>query len=1027
MCPMNCRWFVEVVSSKKLVAILFATALLLPLFATQISAAEPPKFTPEQLVQLREAKKLNDQAVELEKQGKYKEALEPAKKVLEVRQKILGEKNPITATALMLVGHLSQNSGDAAAAKSYFEQALAIRQEVLGKEHADTATTLSKLGFVLQSQGDYAGAKANYTKAVAIRKKVLGEKDPDYAAALANMGYVLEATGDFGGARPYYEQSLAILQEVRGPKHPATAQALSNMGVLLRSTGDYEAAKPYFEKTLAIRQEALGPKHPMTAGALDNMGLNLQALGQFAQAKPYFEQALAIRQEVLGPKHPATIGSLNNMGRLLGAGLKDPAAARPYYEKALAISQEVHGPKHPQTILLLNNLGLTLIFQGDYTAAKPYLQQAVDFRREVYGAKHPKTAHSLANLASAEVGLGDWAAAGQDQLRARKALREHVARVLPSLSQREQLQFVQNVDAGPLHQALSMGLYQKEHKPLGSLSFEFWVNGKAVIQESLAERAELAMASTDPNLKGIVQELQSIRTQMAKLSQTTPAPSESEAYLKQVDGLEQREQELADKLNAGLGRRDKIRWFNNGEVRRGMPAGVVLIDIARFAPFDFKATGNQARKLPAHYVAWVVPPARDGEVRVIDLGDADKIDAAVEAFQVAFKNCQSTDKEKNPLQKLGERSAEQELKTTLGAVGKLVLDPLKPHLKKKTDVIISPDAALWLVPWSALPIDGDKYAIEQWNIRYVTSARDLVAVKQKLPLNPPDIFANPNYNLAVKAMPDALASVLSGKIKEVSTGMLDAKLLAADERRVRSASNFGPVPQLPATAQEAAAIAPNLKKFASGEPFTFAGNAALEGAFKRLRSPRVLVMSTHGFFLPEQHAKEDNTERLDIDDETKVARRSLDKNGEALENPLVRCGLLLAGCNNRDQLSPDSTLDDGVLTGMEIVGTDLRGTELVVLSACETGIGKVNNGEGVAGLRQAFQLAGAQSVVATLWQIPDQATAQLMNDFFANLAAGQSKPDALRNAQLKTIKARRDKYGAAHPLFWAAFTLTGGN
>ncbi len=617
------------------------------------------------------------------------------------------------------------------------------------------------------------------------------------------------------------------------------------------------------------------------------------------------------------------------------------------------------------------------------------------------------------NLAWLYQSLGETDKAASECDRVRRIVRRHEAEVLPVLSEQEQLKYIERSDETRFHLAISFGRLHRDEAVLAEQSAGWLINGKAVVQESLAERALLARDSTDPALAGRIEKLLAVRTELAGRSLAMPKRGEEADHRRKLAELSGQEQGLARQVNLAVGRAaHETHWVEAAAVRGALAGDAVLVNIARFRPHIFESKGSETHWEPARYVAWVIPAAGKGNVEIVDLGTADQIDEAIEGTRQAIEQSAAKIKKSDD-----EEPAEQAALKPLTALAELVLVPLKPHLAQAKQLVLSPDSNLWLVPWAALPVEEGKYAIEAWQIRYVTSGRDLVA-EQLTSQSPnrkatrPRVFADPDYDLDGKQTLAATRAVLRGKETQ----------LALRSATGRSESGLPQAKRLPATAVEARLITPALESYAHEAPTVYSEQYALEGVLKLATSPKVLVLSTHGYYLADEEIKLDDKAGGAGDssgDSKRTAALTVD--GKPLENPLLRCGLLLAGCNQ----PPSDAVDDGVVTGMEIVSLDLRGTDLVVLSACQTGLGQVRNGEGVAGLRQAFQLAGAKAVVSTLWRIPDAETATLMSDFFGNLAVGQPKAEALRNAQLSLIKARRHETGAAHPLYWAAFTVTG--
>ncbi|MFO0810961.1 MAG: CHAT domain-containing tetratricopeptide repeat protein [Gemmataceae bacterium] len=903
-------------------------------------------------------------------------------------------------------------------AEKLYERAVRLAPRVFGPEHLDTASLLNNLANVYSDQGKYAESEPLHRRALAIREKALGPDHPYVARSLTNLAAMYSDQGKYGEAEPLYSRALAIFEKALGPDHPDVAGRLTSLALLYKAQAKYGEAEPLFRRALAFREMALGPDHPGTAGGLANLALLYRAQGKFGEAEPLHRRALAIFEKALGPDHPDVAASLNNLAVLYNAQGK-AGEAEPLFRRALSIREKAFGPDHPNVAESLNNLATLYLAQGKYTELEPLYRRALAIKERALGPDHPDVALGLYNLAILRCAQMEWKDAGDLLDRQRRGVRRFVARELPALPQADQLTFLEATDEDNLHVALALGLERRSDPTLASRSAEWLANGKAVAHQALAERALVERDLSSPARRELMQQLQDVRRRHAALAMVTAKPGEEGQRTDQLRVLDSQRVELERKLATASGStpRPADPWVDLADIRRRVPADGVLVEIARFRGHDFA----KAKIVAPRYAAWLIPPAGQGDVQIIDLGPANVIDAAVVAVRKAMQDAQGDSLNRSKtvevkslsrpksIAAIGERDAEAMTRQPLDALAKLVLHPLLPTIAGKVHWIVSPDASLWLVPWAALPLDRTTYAIEKHTIIHVVSGRDLAAARPtpRTDGGAPTVLADPDFDLS-----PADAAVLTKKL------LPGSQSVAQGLGGLPPSARLSKVSRLPGTATEATAIKPSIQKYGGREPWLYVGGNALEAVAKALKGPRVAVFSTHGFALPDQEVERDDKAGPSADNSKKAVKV---KGGGALENPLLRCGLLLAGCNRRGE----GTGEDGVLTGLEIVGTDLRGTELVVLSACETGLGDVRNGEGVAGLRQAFQLAGARSVVATLWQVPDRESAALMAAFFDGLAAGQPKADALRAAQLAQIESRRKQGGAAHPYFWAAYTLTG--
>ncbi len=848
------------------------------------------------------------------------------------------------------------------------ERALALREKTLGAEHPDTANSLDALAMIYRNKGDYAHAEPLYRRALAIREKTLGAGHLDTAFSLYELAALYHNKGDYAHAEPLYRRALAIREKTLGAEHPDTAMLLNNLALVYYDKGDYAQAEPLYRRSLVICEKTLGAGHPYTAFTLNNLALIYHAKSDYTQAEPLYRRALAIQEKALGAEHPGTATALNNLA-LLYHDKGDYAQAEPLYLRSLAIHEKALGAEHPGTASCLNNLAFLYHNKGAYAQAEPLFRRALAIREKTLGVEHPLTALSLNGLARLHEATSDISQAVALRLRAQAIEERNILVNLATGSERRKLAYLAAL-AGSYNYSVALHIRSAPYNSTArDLALTAILHRKGRVLDAMNDNIEALRRRANPQDRALFDQLKDERARLARLVFGGPQKAVPTEYQQTIKRLE----ESVEKLEAEIGDRSsefraQSQPVTLAAVQSAIPADAALVEFFAYRPFNPKFTGRDEQLSQPRYVAYVL--RREGEAGWVELGETKAIDDAVGSLRNALHNPKSAD-----FKRLARR------------VDKLVMQPVQPLLGKTRRVFISPDGALNLVPFAALVDEQNRYLVEQYLFTYLTSGRDLLRYRSQLKIaKAPVIVADPNFG--ENSVDSKGAS---------SVGILDL-----------TRAYFSP---LAATAEEAKAL-----KAILPQATVLTKDQATETALKQIASPSVLHIATHGFFLADK--PEDAAE---IERRRKLLQQTADWSslGGRLENPLLRSGLGLAGANLRK--SGPNQEDDGILTAMEVAGLNLWGTKLVVLSACETGVGEVRTGEGVYGLRRALVLAGAETQVMSLWPVSDRGTRDLMISYYKTLQTGVGRSEAMRQVQLRMMKDPRRR----HPFYWASFIVSG--
>ncbi|MCI0692958.1 CHAT domain-containing protein [candidate division KSB1 bacterium] len=708
----------------------------------------------------------------------------------------------------------------------------------------------------------------------------------------------------------------------------------------------------------------------------------------------------------MGSNHLDVAISLNNLA-LLYEAQGNYAAAEPLLQRAFKIFERALGPDHIKVATSLNNLAqLYYMAQDKYAVADSLLQRALKIREQALGPNHPEVATSLTNLGHVNILLGHTQLAKQCFQRAVNIETTFMHNILAYSTETENFAFLQTqIGRLDLFMTLATHAIYTDSATIESV-LDLTLQRKAINLDVSSQQRQVYFTSSDSLSRHLFERFRSLSQQIAHLTFRGPRDTAFTVYSQQLNNLyterEQVEDSLAQRSGAFM-QEQQVRKADALKVAAALPKGSILIEFIRYRKIDFKAKELNQLWGTARYAAFFLPAQRPNHLQIIDLGPAQPIDSLIDAYHNKIEIAKNLGK--MPKQR---DSAEKRLLNIAQQLYRFLFAPIEAMLSDSAIIYCVPEDLLHVLPFEILVDNTGKYLIENYQFNYLGSGRDLLRFNDASSSGKMYVFADPNFDD-------------KPSIQITSNPATDRARPAENVQRSKDwqGEEFDP---LDSTATEAKTIR---SLFQLSDEQLFLNLKATEENLLSLKSPWRLHIATHGFFLKDLATIVSFDSSLTSFLTSNFEDPRLWQNIAKWENPLLRSGLALAGANLIGQKQDSTQVYDGIATAYEISGMNLQSTDLVVLSACETGLGDVQNGEGVFGLRRAFQLAGAQTVVMSLWKVPDNETKEMMIDFYTRLKNGEGKSQALRNAELAMMRKQKEKYGSAHPYFWGAFICAG--